>query len=86
MFLNDCLNINEKRTSYNRRLRTVELAKEYGTPLYVLDENTISTTCRSYVESFKKFYNGNVCRFMPARRLAVRSFAELQTKSISDFI
>ena len=65
---------------------TVELAKEYGTPLYVLDENTIRTTCRSYVESFKKFYNGNGMPLMPARRLAVRSFAELQTKSISDLM
>ena len=83
MFVNDCLNINEKGHLTIGGCDTVELAKEYGTPLYVLDENTIRTTCRSYVESFKKFYNGN---FMPARRLAVRSFAELQTKSISDLM
>ena len=59
MFVNDCLNINEKGHLTIGGCDTVELAKEYGTPLYVLDENTIRTTCRSYVESFKKFYNGN---------------------------
>ena len=38
---------------------TVELAKEYGTPLYVLDENTIRKSCRAYVESMEKYYGGN---------------------------
>lgn len=86
MFVNDCLNINEKGHLTIGGCDTVELAKEYGTPLYVLDENTIRTTCRSYVESFKSSTTATVCRFMPARRLAVRSFAELQTKSISDLM
>lgn len=86
MFVNDCLNINEKGHLTIGGCDTVELAKEYGTPLYVLDENTIRTTCRSYVKSFKKFYNGNGMPLYAARRLAVRSFAELQTKSISDLM
>ena len=50
MFVNDCLNINEKGHLTIGGCDTVELAKEYGTPLYVLDENTIRTTCRSYVK------------------------------------
>lgn len=38
---------------------TVELAKEYGTPLYVLDENIIRKNCSSYVASMDKYYGGN---------------------------
>lgn len=38
---------------------TVDLAKEYGTPLYVLDENSIRKSCSSYVESMEKYYGGN---------------------------
>ncbi len=37
----------------------VSLAKEYGTPLYVLDENRIRKNCSSYVTSMKKYYGGN---------------------------
>lgn len=86
MFVNDCLNINEKGHLTIGGCDTVELAKEYGTPLYVLDENTIRTTCRSYVESFKNSITETVCRFTQVRRSAVRSFAELPMKSISDLM
>ncbi len=36
---------------------TVELAKKYGTPLYVIDEESLRTICREYKESFKKYSN-----------------------------
>ncbi len=35
-----------------------ELAEQYGTPLYVLDETTIRRSCEAYRESFRKFYPG----------------------------
>ena len=38
---------------------TVALAKEYGTPLYVFDENKIRECCRAYVNSVEKYYGGN---------------------------
>ncbi len=34
----------------------VDLAAEYGTPLYVFDENTIRTKCREFKEEFGKRY------------------------------
>ncbi len=40
-------------------VNTVALAKEYGTPLYVLDENTIRNNCKAYVSSMEKHYGGN---------------------------
>lgn len=38
---------------------TVELAKEYGTPLYVLDEDLIRTNCRDYKGAIDSYYDGN---------------------------
>lgn len=36
-----------------------ELAKEYGTPLYVMDEGRIRTNMRAYKESVDKYYDSN---------------------------
>ena len=35
----------------------VELAKKYGTPLYVIDEATLRGICRDYKEAFKDYAN-----------------------------
>ena len=35
---------------------TVNLAKEYQTPLYVLDENRIREKCRTYINAMKKHF------------------------------
>lgn len=37
----------------------VELAKEYGTPLYVFDEGLIRKTCAEFKASIDEFYGGN---------------------------
>ena len=34
----------------------VELAKEYGTPLYVMDEAFIRQNCRTYRDAFRSAY------------------------------
>ncbi len=36
----------------------LDLGKHYGTPLYVLDEETIRVGCRSYLRALKKYYPG----------------------------
>jgi diaminopimelate decarboxylase len=35
---------------------TINLAKEFGTPLFVLDEKTIRNRCQTYLKSFRKYY------------------------------
>ncbi len=35
------------------------IAESYGTPLYVLDEVTIRTACKTYREALKKYYPGD---------------------------
>jgi diaminopimelate decarboxylase len=36
----------------------VDLVKQFGSPLYILDEQTLRTTCRQYRDSLKKYYSG----------------------------
>ena len=36
----------------------VELAREYGTPLYVMDESRIRDNCRSLVSAMNKYAAG----------------------------
>lgn len=77
MFVNDCLNVNEKGHLTIGGCDTLELAKEYGTPLYVLDENTIRNTMRSYVNSFKKFYNGNGMPLYASKALSCKELCRI---------
>lgn len=54
-----CLSINEKGHLDISGCDAVDLAKEYGTPLYVMSEDEIRRVCRSYKASFEKYYQGN---------------------------
>lgn len=38
---------------------TEALAKRYGTPLYLMDEDKIRENCRKYTVPFKKYFGGN---------------------------
>lgn len=35
---------------------TVELARQYGTPLYLMDEDRIRANCRVYTEAFRRHF------------------------------
>ena len=50
------LSINENGHLSFAGVDTVELAKEYKTPLYVLDEERIREKCRAYIDSMKKYF------------------------------
>jgi peptide chain release factor 2 len=80
---------------------TVELADEYGTPLYVLDEMAIRENCRIYKNAIDRYYDGNglvlyaskalstlaICRIMHQEGLGldVVSGGELYTAAKAGF-
>ncbi len=35
-----------------------KLVEQFGSPLYILDEETLRTSCREYRDNFKKYYGG----------------------------
>lgn len=77
MFVNDCLNVNEKGHLTIGGCDTVELAKEFGTPLYVMDENTIRNNCKSYVNSIQNYYNGNGLPTYASKALSCKALVQL---------
>ncbi len=59
MFVSDNLSVNEKNHLEIGGCDTVELAREFGTPLYVIDEDLFRKNCRVYKEAIDKHYDGN---------------------------
>lgn len=58
MFVSENLSVNKNGNLTIGGVDTVELAKQYGTPLYVMDEALIRKHCRSFKSSIDKYYGG----------------------------
>jgi diaminopimelate decarboxylase len=56
MKLHGTMNINQQGHLVIGGCDTLDLVEEYGTPLYVMDEEAIRTACRDYYYSFTKTY------------------------------
>ena len=56
MILHKHLTVNEKGHLAIGGVDTVDLAKEFGTPAYVLDENVIRENCRTYREAARRYF------------------------------
>jgi diaminopimelate decarboxylase len=54
--LHENLKINEQGTLLFAGMNTCELAKKYGTPAYIMDENRIRNNCRVYKVAMQKFF------------------------------
>lgn len=59
MFVSENLSVNEKNHLVIGKNDTVELAKEFKTPLYVIDEDLFRKNCRVYKNAMDKYYGGN---------------------------
>lgn len=77
MFVNDCLNVNEKGHLTIGGCDAVQLAEQYGTPLYVLDENTVRNTCKSYVQSFVNHYDGKGLALYASKALSCKALCKI---------
>ena len=58
MFVSENLSVNSAGNLTIGGVDTVELAKEYGTPLYVMDEQVIRNSLRRFHDSMNKYYDG----------------------------
>ena len=101
MFVSKNLSVNEKNHLVIGKNDTVELAKEFGTPLYVLDEDLLRENCRIYKNAIDKYYGGNglvlyankafctkyTCNVMKEEGLGIDvvSGGELYTAKMADF-
>lgn len=60
MYVSDTIGINEKGHLTIGALDTVSLAKKYGTPLIVYDEDKIRENCRLFSSSMNKYYGNGL--------------------------
>ncbi|MDE5584269.1 MAG: diaminopimelate decarboxylase [Ruminococcus sp.] len=58
MFVSENLSLNEKGHLTIGGADTVELACQYGTPLYVMDEQAVRKACRRFRDSIDRYYDG----------------------------
>ena len=70
-----CSNISKnKNTLYFANVSTAEMAKKYGTPLYLMDEDKIRSNCRVYKNAMDKYFDGNA---MPLYASKASSFKRI---------
>jgi len=66
------LDINEKGNLTFAGYDTVELAKEYKTPLYLLDEERIREKCRTYLGAMKKHFGEGSTALYASKALSLK--------------
>lgn len=52
---------------------TAELAAEYGTPLYILDEDVVRKNCRTYTQAMHKYFGEDAAPLFASKALCVKS-------------
>ena len=57
-FVMECLRINDRGNLEIGGCDLTDLAGEFGTPAYVMDENEVRKNCRIYLHSMEEHYNG----------------------------
>ncbi|MCM1149489.1 MAG: diaminopimelate decarboxylase [Butyricicoccus sp.] len=75
--LYDNLTINEKGHLCMAGMDTVELAREYGTPLYLMDEGRITGRMRAYKRAMSEHFGGGSLPFYASKALCCRKLIEL---------
>jgi len=58
MFVSECLSVNTKNHLDIGGCDTIDLIKEFGSPLYVMDESLVRKNCRTYKNAIDECYNG----------------------------
>lgn len=69
-FICDNINKNDVAHLTFAGMDTVELAKEFGTPLYLLDTDRVREKCRLYISSLKKHFGENVLPLYASKALS----------------
>ena len=74
------LSINEKGNLCIGGIDTVELAKKYGTPLYVMDEDRIRNRCRTYMTAMKEAFGETALPLYAGKAAAFRHVYRIMTE------
>lgn len=71
------LNVNEKGHLTIGGVDAVALAKEYGTPLYVMDKDRVRENCRAYRTAMEKYFGNDCLPFYASKALCFTDICRL---------
>lgn len=71
-FVMDCLEINEKGHLQMGGCDLLDIAEEFKTPAYIMDEAVIRRNCKAYINSIQKYYNGNGIALYASKALSCK--------------
>lgn len=77
MYIQNNLLINEKGHLSFCGIDTVQLAKKYGTPVYLLDEEGIRTRCRTYRDAMKTYFGENSMPLFASKALSFKRIYQI---------
>lgn len=77
--ISPCLEVNGKGHLAISGCDTVELAGQFGTPLYVMSEDEVRRVCKSYVQSFQRFYGGHGCPIYASKAFCCKEICRIVT-------
>lgn len=72
MFISDSLSTNCSGHLTIGGADVVSLAKKYGTPLYIMDEDKIRRTCKEYTDAMRKCYSDNFMVFYASKAFSCK--------------
>lgn len=72
MYISDSLTTNNMGHLAIGGADVVSLARKYGTPLYIMDENKIRSVCREYVKALKECYGDNFLPFYASKAFSTK--------------
>jgi len=78
--LHDCLAINEKGHLTIGGLDTVLLAREYGTPVYIMDEDYIRRNCRIYKDAIKRCFGSGGLALYASKALSFKHIYKIMNE------
>ena len=73
-----CKNITIKdKELYFNNFKVTDLAKKYGTPLYLMDENRIRENVHAYKSAFKKYFNDDALMLYASKACSFKYIYEI---------
>ena len=70
--LHSCYGLNAEGHLTIGGLDTLTLAREYGTPVYLLDEDYIRSMCRMYKSAFAAHFGGSSTPIYAGKALCIK--------------
>ena len=80
MYKSSNVTVNEKGHLVFAGYDTTDLAKEYGTPLYIMDEERIRERCRIYKKAMTEHFGTESMPLYASKALSVKRIYEIMSE------